>query len=125
MTYTLGHLTGTLRAGGSTDFDLYVDAGSTVALAQQARVSYDFDGNGTVDRTETYRYFATDPVPGWERYGATAAGLQSSTGGPLANLSNGTVRIEVWPALGSAPAQLRTGATQSQGNASVLRLPFD
>ncbi|MFF2818974.1 glycosyl hydrolase [Kitasatospora cineracea] len=125
LTYTLTHLTGTLRPGAGTDFDLYVDAGSTVALAQQARVSYDFDGNGTVDRTETYRYFATDPVPGWERYNATAAGLQSTTGAPLTNLANGTVTLEIWPALGNAPAQLRTGATQSQGNASVLRLPFN
>ncbi|MFD8599272.1 glycosyl hydrolase [Kitasatospora sp. NPDC059646] len=125
VTFTLGHLTGAARTGGSTDFDLYVDAGTTVALAQQARVSYDFDGNGTVDRTETYRYFATDPVPGWERYSATAAGLRSTTGGPLADLRDGTVTIEVWPALGSAPAQLRTGATSSQGSASVLRIPFD
>ncbi|GAA2748561.1 glycosyl hydrolase [Kitasatospora cinereorecta] len=122
--YEIRNVNGTLRAGATTDFDLYVDAGSAVGLGQQARVSYDLNGDGVFDRVETYRYFATDPVTGWERYSAATAGLQSATGA-LGNLTNGTVRLEVWSAIGTAPTQLRTGATQSQGNASVLRIPFD
>ena len=54
--------------------------------------------------------------------GATA-GLQSATG-TLGNLTAGTVRVEVWPALGNTTAQLRVGAGQAQGSASVLRIPF-
>lgn len=54
--------------GGSTQFDLFVDAGTTVANGQQVRVSYDRTGDGTWDRTETYNYFATDPAPGFEHY---------------------------------------------------------
>lgn len=121
--YELRNVNGTLRAGAATEFDLFLDAGTAVGLGQQVRISYDLTGNGSFDRVETYRYFATDPGAGWERYSATA-GLASATGS-LGNLANGTVRVEVWSAIGNGPAQLRTGATQAQGNASVLRIPFN
>ena len=65
---------------------------------------------------ETYRYFATDPVAGYEHY-TQDAGLSSATG-TLGNLSNGTVRVEVWSAIGNNPTTLGIG------NQSVLRLPY-
>ncbi len=80
------------------------------------RVSYDLTGNGSWDRVETYRYFATDPVSGYEHY-TQAKGLHSSSGA-LGNLSNGNVRVEVWSAIGSAPSTLGIG------NQSTLRLPY-
>ena len=123
LVYQVANVTGTLKPGGATDFDLFVDAGASVGLAQQVRVSYDLTGDGTYDRVETYRYFATDPVAGWERYSGAAAGLQAATG-TLGNLNKGTVKVEVWPALGNAAAQLRVGASQAQGSVSVLRIPF-
>ncbi len=43
---------------------------------------------------ETYTYFATDPVSGWEHY-TQAAGVKTATGA-LGNLANGSVRVEVW-----------------------------
>ncbi|MER7763957.1 glycosyl hydrolase [Streptomyces sp. NPDC097619] len=109
---------GTLRAGAATTFRLPVDAGSSVALGQQARVSYDLTGDGTFDRTETYHYFATDPVPGWEDY-TQARGLRSTTGS-LGDLRGGTVRVEVWSAIGNAPGSLQTGTDRS-----VLVIPYD
>lgn len=103
-------------AGGSTSFDLFLDAGSVVANGTQLRVSYDFTGNGSWDRVETYRYFATDPVPGWEHYTQTV-GLHSSSGS-LASFANGKVRVEIWNAIGNGPTTLGT-ASQSH-----VRLPF-
>ena len=82
----------------------------------QVRVSYDLTGNGIFDRVETYRYFATDPVPGYEHYTQTA-GLHSATG-TLGNLSNGTVKVEVWTAIGNHPTTLGIG------NQSVVKLPY-
>ncbi|MCX4513389.1 glycoside hydrolase family 16 protein [Streptomyces sp. NBC_01619] len=102
--------------GGSTQFDLFVDAGTTVANGQQVRVSYDRTGDGTWDRTETYHYFATDPAPGYEHY-TQARGLQSATG-THGNLTNGKVRIEVWNAIGNG------ASTLGIGNQSVVRIPF-
>jgi hypothetical protein len=115
QTFTKTGVTGTYT-GGSTQFDLYVDAGSTVGNGQQIRVSYDLTGDGSYDRTETYSYFATDPVTGYEHYTQTA-GLKSSSGS-LGNLSNGTVRVEVWNAIGNGASSVGTG------NQSVVRIPF-
>lgn len=102
--------------GGATQFDLFVDAGTTVANGQQVRVSYDRTGDGTWDRTETYHYFATDPAPGFEHY-TQARGLKASTGSH-GDLVNGKVRIEVWNAIGNG------AGTLGIGNQSVVRIPY-
>ncbi|WP_309053010.1 glycosyl hydrolase [Streptomyces sp.] len=106
-----------LRPGAATAFRLQVDAGTAVGLGQQARVSYDLTGDGTFERTETYQYFATDPVTGWEDYTA-ARGLKSATG-TLGDLRGGTVRLEVWSAIGNGDSRLRTGADRS-----VVVIPY-
>ncbi|MFG1842999.1 glycosyl hydrolase [Micromonospora sp. NPDC049175] len=103
-------------AGGQTAFDLFVDAGAAVGNGVQVRISYDLTGNGSWDRVETLRYFATDPVAGYEHY-TQNAGLASATG-TLGTLSNGTVRVEIWSAIGNNPS------TVGIGNQSVLRLPY-
>jgi endoglucanase Acf2 len=103
-------------SGAQTAFDLFLDAGTAVGNGVQVRVSYDLTGNGSWDRTETWRYFATDPVAGYEHY-TQSAGLASATG-TLGTLSNGTVRVEVWSAIGNNPTTLGIG------NQSVLRLPY-
>ncbi|MFG1869652.1 glycosyl hydrolase [Micromonospora arborensis] len=103
-------------SGGQATFDLFVDAGTAVGNGVQVRISYDLTGNGSWERVETLRYFATDPVPGYEHY-TQSAGLASATG-TLGSLSNGTVRVEVWSAIGNNPS------TVGIGNQSVLRLPY-
>ncbi|TDB73425.1 glycosyl hydrolase [Micromonospora sp. KC723] len=103
-------------AGGQTTFDLLLDAGQAVGNGVQARVSYDLTGDGTVERVETYRYFATDPLPGYEHY-TQSAGLLTSTGS-LGNLSNGTVKLEVWSAIGANPTTLGIG------DQSLVTLPY-
>ncbi|WP_326643735.1 hypothetical protein OG884_08150 [Streptosporangium sp. NBC_01755] len=65
---------------------------------------------------ETYAYFATDPVTGWEHY-TQGAGPQSSSG-TLGNLSGGQVKVEVWSAIGNGTTSLGVG------NQSLVRLPF-
>src|SRR6185436_3359110 len=89
---------------------------------QQAQVQYDFTGDGTWDRTETYNYFPTDPVAGWELY-TQAQGLKSSSG-TFSNLSNGKVRIQVWSAIGNVASSLRVSATTAQGQVSTVTVPF-
>lgn len=102
--------------GGTTAFDVAMDSGAHVANAVQLRVSLDLTGDGTWDRVETYRYAATDPVVGYERY-TQASGLASS-GGAFGDLVDGTVRVEVWSAIGSSPSTLGIG------DDSVVVLPF-
>jgi hypothetical protein len=117
LVYEIRGVTGTHDPARRTDFTLLTDAGTHVALGQQARVSYDLTGDGTFERVETFAYFATDPVPGYEPYTGSRAGLRSATGA-LGDLSGGTVRVEVWNAIGAAPALLRVGT------GSTLTIPF-
>jgi hypothetical protein len=115
-TFTATGLNLAYRAGGATAFDLSVDAGTSVGNATQVRVSYDLTGNGTFDRVETFRYFATDPVTGYERYRDTVG--QVTTTGAFGNLANGTVKVEIWSAIGSGPT------TVALGSLSTVTLPY-
>ncbi|MEV6019256.1 glycosyl hydrolase [Streptomyces sp. NPDC051997] len=101
---------------GTASFDLAVDAREAVGNATQIQLSYDCTGDGDWNRVETYRYFATDPLPGWEHYTETS-GLLSATG-TACDLHDGTVQVKIWNSIGNSPGLL--GA----GNLSVLRLPY-
>ncbi|GAA1953053.1 glycosyl hydrolase [Microbacterium deminutum] len=115
VAFTASHLN-LRRSDGTPTFDLFVDAAHAVGNATQLRLSYDLTGDGTWDRVETYRYFATDPNPGYEHY-TQSSQLRSATGA-LGDLRNGRVKAEVWLALGNQPGTLGVGDT------SVLLLPF-
>ena len=110
--------TGVTKAwsGGSAAFDLAVDAGTGVGSATQLRISYDLTGNGSYDRMETYRYFATDPVVGYEHYAADKELLTMT--GTMGNLTKGTIKVEVWNAIGNQPTTLGVGSL------SRLELPL-
>ena len=101
--------------GGNSTFDLFLDAGTAVGNGVQLRASYDLTGDGTWERVETYRYFATDPIPGYEHY-TQNQGLLAATG-THGNLRNGTVKLEVWSAIGNNPS------TIGIGDRSLLTLP--
>jgi endoglucanase Acf2 len=124
LIYEISEVTGTYTNIG-TQFSLYVDAGTAVGNGIHARIRYDFDGDGTFDRVETYNYFATNPIVDWEQYTHTnTGGLQTATGS-YGNLVNGTIQIHLWNAIGGAPSQVRTSATAAEGQQSTLTLPFN
>lgn len=114
LVYTATGLTGKL-GGGTTSFDVALDAGTKVGQATRVRVSYDLTGNGSWDRVETYRYFATDPVTGWERY-TQAVGLESQSGA-LGDLAKGSVRVEIWNVFGGSTSTVDL-------TSSKVSLPF-
>lgn len=120
--YEISGLTGTYNSSMQTQFTLLLDAGTQVANGTQARVSYDSNGDGVYDRVETYRYFAEDNRVGWEAY-TQAVGLTSATGS-FADFQNGSVKLEVWNAIGNSTVALRTDASSTNGQQSVLQVPF-
>ncbi len=123
QTFTISGLNGTYNAGNAA-FDLFVDSGSAVGNGVQVKVSYDFTGDGTWDRTETYHYFSTNNVANWEDYNQTSfGGLESSTGS-YANLANGKVMIQVWSAIGTASSTVRVDASAANGSQSKIVIPF-
>ncbi len=122
LTYTITGVTRTYVSSTSTRFNLYLDSLTAVGNGIAVRVSYDFTGDGTWDRVETYNYFPTDPVAGYELY-TQARGLVSATG-TFANLSNGKVRIEIWNAIGNNTSLVRTSATSGNGQQSTITIPY-
>ncbi|WP_139491767.1 glycosyl hydrolase [Brevibacillus dissolubilis] len=121
--YTISGVNGTYDSTKATAFNFFVDSGASVGNGLQVRVSYDFTGDGTYDRLETYNYFATNDITGLEDYNQTR-GLQSATGS-FANLVNGKVRVELWSAIGNGTTNtIRTDATSTNGNQSKLVIPF-
>ena len=116
-TFSVTGVTAGFKAGQATDFALKVDAGALVGDALQMAVSYDFNGDGNVDRLEAWHYFATDNTTGWETYGSHS-GLMSATGAAMQNSAGGTVTVALWTALGTHPVQVDLAA-------SSLSLPFE
>ncbi|MGW5878625.1 glycosyl hydrolase [Nocardiopsis terrae] len=104
--------------GDATSFALPVDSGNGVGNAVQVRVSYDFDGDGSHDREETHHYFPTNDLPGWEVY-TESQGLGSGDG-EFADLAGGSVRLEIWSALGDQDSEIRVGG----GQGATLGIPF-
>jgi endoglucanase Acf2 len=119
--YEITDVSGTY-ASGTTPFTLFVDAGLNVGNGIRAEIRYDFDGNGTDERVETYNYFATNPIEDWETY-TQVAGIDTATGS-YSNLVNGTIRLHLWNAIGAGASDVRTSATVSDGQQSRLTLPF-
>ncbi|MFX1820603.1 fibronectin type III domain-containing protein [Pseudarthrobacter sp. CC4] len=86
-----------------------------VGNGTRIRVSYDLTGDGTYDRIETYNYFPTDPVTGYERY--TAERGFSSVEGELGALVDGSMKVELWNVLGTSPSTIDLAT-------SVVKAPF-
>lgn len=121
-TWQIDDLSGTY-AGGGTGFVLPLDTGANVGNGTQARISVDFDGDGTFDRVETWHYFATDDLPGWEAY-TESRGLERVDGSAWRDLDGGSVRLEVWNAIGDDPVALGSNAFDHAGTPAGLDLPY-
>ena len=122
LTYTATGLTGTYDPARVTEFALYLDAGTQVANGTQARISYDFDGDGTFERVETFWVFASNDLPGWEVYTQEyghGASLREAKG-EFSDFTGGTLQLEVWNTFGGADVALLTDAAQP----SWVRIPF-
>ena len=123
LVYRIENVSGTYTSA-ATRFTFYLDSGTVVGNGIQAEIRYDFDGNGSADRTERHNYFATNPVIDWESYTETSSGgLQNGTG-DYANLTNGSIEVHLWNAIGGGPSEVRTSATSAEGQQSRLTLPF-
>ncbi len=121
-TFTLTGLNAAYDATKATQFGLNLDAGTKSGVATQLRVSYDFTGDGTWDRTETYKPMALNATAGYEKY-TDAAGVSGTTG-QFANLVNGKVKVEVWNTAGSAAATVATPSAATDPLAALVTLPY-
>lgn len=122
VTFTVTGING-IYNGGVTAFYIYLDSGYAVANGIQARISYDFNGSGNWQRVETYHYFATNNLPGWEQYNQSA-GLESVTGSNFQNFTNGSIQLQLWSAIGTASSIVSVDSTAAQGSQSIVYIPY-
>ncbi|OAN59891.1 glycosyl hydrolase [Sphingomonas sp. TDK1] len=115
LSYSATGLNGSFN-GGALAFNFPVDAGAHVADGIQFRISYDFDGDGKVDRIETYDWYGTDAAQGDQDY--TGAKLLTASG-PMKDMHNGSVKVELWRANGEDDVSVRTNDVSS-----YVKLPF-
>ena len=122
-TFSLENINGQYQ-GGNLQFNLPLNATSDGSAdagnAVQARLSVDSNGDGQFDYIETYNFIPLDGDPNsTENYQHTEGrGVGADQTGQLENLSNATIKLEVWKAFGEGDIQLVTG-----NNASI-DLPF-
>ena len=122
LVYTIDDLTGTYNSG-STEFVLSVDAGTSIANGPQMRVSYDFDGDGSFDRVETFAYFPADSANGSEGY-THLQGLDSERG-DFDNFAGGSIRVEIWNAIGEGDITVATDTPADDQFPLNIDVPFD
>ncbi len=119
LTYTATGLTGAYNQQ-ALGFNLPLDAGREVADQVRLLVSYDFNGDGKVDRTELYDTFSTDASVGWENYNSGNAKLLSSTGSAMQDMKNGSVKVDLWRINGQGD----NISLQTDSASSSVTLPY-
>eukprot|EP01114_Cavostelium_apophysatum_P015826 TRINITY_DN4399_c0_g1_i3.p1 TRINITY_DN4399_c0_g1~~TRINITY_DN4399_c0_g1_i3.p1 ORF type:complete len:1600 (-),score=362.71 TRINITY_DN4399_c0_g1_i3:1191-5990(-) len=98
----------------STSVHVFADGGDTPGQAIQARVSYDWTNDGTWDRIESFSLLAMDPQPEkYEEYSHSSYNLKFPNPAMIKGnsnymtLNNGSVRLELWQALGSGIPEIK------------------
>lgn len=117
LSYSTNGLNGSFNGQGLA-FNFAVNA-PEVADIVKLRISYDFNGDGKIDRTELYDPFAIDANGnGFEDYATTK--LQSASGSAMQDLKNGSVKVELWRVSGNGDnVQVQTNTASS-----FVKLPY-
>lgn len=108
---------------GDMSYNLCFDTvASTIATAPKVALYYDFDGDGSTDRTETAGYFALDPIAdSWECWSSETS-TYTVTGDDYQDFDNGSVTLLIWNALGDAnTTEVKVNAST---DASVIYIPY-
>jgi hypothetical protein len=117
IAYTSTGLNGSFNGQGLA-FNFAVNS-PEVADIVKLRVSYDFNGDGKVDRTELYDSFAIDAnANGYEDYSTSK--LLSASGSPMQDLKNGSVKVELWRVSGNGD----NVEVQTNSASSYVKLPY-
>ncbi len=111
ITYTLNNINATYNGTDNTGYQFYLDSvTATPGTAIMMRISYDFNGDGTWDRTEQSPTYALNPVMDWEMFKHTDRGNVTAAGTNYQDFSNGAIKIEFWNQLGEVDTKVKVNA---------------
>jgi endoglucanase Acf2 len=91
------------------EFFLKVNAGKNIGIGCKARLTYDFENDGQIDRVETFGMFPTDPIDdSWEIYSSDRQSLDPQLSrGTMRDFRGGSVQLEIWKCFGDGGLELR------------------
>lgn len=101
-------------------FTLAVNAGKNVGVGSKVRISYDFNGDGKIDRVEVFALMPTDPVDSsFETYSDQSHPLEEKLShGEKQDFKDGIVTVEFWKVFGEGQVELDL-------EASAFELPIE
>lgn len=128
LIWVMEGITGTYNAnlnGGLGFIHLFVDAGYYAQQTVQARLRYDFNGDGIWDRTEMFDKWPTNDLPNWEVYTLTNNRFFApSTTGDFKPFTDGALDLTIWQASGSHSTSIVFGGVYD-GHNSYVQIPYN
>jgi len=111
----------------------------TFVSAVMAAVSYDFDGDGIVDRVELYNAFvvnktqlaASNASDAFQSFIGSIDNIDQVIGSEFKDMDKGSITLTVWSPFGSGPLLLKVGGVSLSDNEtssdefSTISFPFD
>jgi PKD repeat protein len=122
----------------TTMLSIWVDQNTSLGAVGLCEVSYDFTGDGTWDRNETFGVLSPDPLVGYENFNfldpsmrfPPPAGIVGEAYQPLVR---GTVLVQLWTSIGpinngTCPIFVQSGLGYKNGNGilvfSNIQIPY-
>ncbi|GAF21062.1 hypothetical protein JCM19047_732 [Bacillus sp. JCM 19047] len=118
--YLIEQISGSYDGSGTAVADLFLN-GTAVGIGIDARVSYDFDGDGQWDRVEETDLIATDGVLEEGSYEQFTRELVHVEGDAYKAFENGKIQVEVSMRFGNGDAEIKVNAPELASN---LQLPY-
>ena len=107
----------------STEIALWLDSVRTPGIYAQARILFDFDGDGVFDRIEGFVAAPSHDHVGLDSYNSDQFPMLESSG-EYRDLEGGTVRIEIHDPHQLEGPEIRVGASPREHQVSKIKIPF-
>ena len=110
---------------GESALWVYLDGSTTNGIYAQARILFDFENDGAIDREEVFTAAPAHANRGLDLYDSQRFARLSASG-PYRDLQNGRIRIELHNPLNPPREgpEIRTGASPREHAASHIQVPF-
>ncbi|GFP77204.1 carbohydrate binding domain-containing protein [Clostridium fungisolvens] len=119
--YTIDNLNGSYNKSGNTSAELYLNS-LAVGEGLKGDISYDFDGDGVVDRVESLDMMPTDGVISSGSYENFKRASSFVSGSEYKDFTNGKVKVSLYVLFGAGNGEVKANAPASSSN---IVLPYD
>ncbi|GKU23474.1 carbohydrate binding domain-containing protein [Clostridium folliculivorans] len=118
--YTIDNLNGSYNKNGNTSAELYLN-GLAVGEGIKGDISYDFDGDGVVDRVESLDMMPTDGAVNSGSYENFKRASSFVSGSEYKDFTNGKVKVSLYILFGTGNGEVKVSAPT---NSSNIVLPY-